>query len=198
MDRPDVVGDVVAGDAVAAGRGPREPAAVVGERHGDAVDLQFEHPVDPLLGKEFPHAVAPPEQVVAGIGVLDRQHRQPVPDGGEFGHGLAADPLRRAVGRDEVGVLRLEGLELRDEPVVLEVADLRRRLDVVLAVVPPDLVAEPGDRLGSGLTHRPAPARPAAHVESAPPRRGPRPPTPPSRSRGSRVHPRGSPCRDDP
>jgi hypothetical protein len=56
--------------------------------------------------------------------------------------GLLPHPLGGAVGRDEVGVLRLEVAQLALEPVVLVVADLRAVEGVVEPLVPADLLAE--------------------------------------------------------
>ena len=46
LDRADVVGDVLAGAAVAAGRGPHQPAVLVEQVDGQAVDLQLAQVVD--------------------------------------------------------------------------------------------------------------------------------------------------------
>ena len=61
---------------------------------------------------------------------------------------LIADALRGAVGRDERGMRGLQLLQPLDQPVVLKVADLRGRLNVVLPVVVADLLAEPGNFSG--------------------------------------------------
>ncbi len=60
----------------------------------------------------------------------------------QFADRLIADPLRGAVGRDQLGMGRFKLLEPLQELVVVAVADLRRRLDIVLQVVVADLVAE--------------------------------------------------------
>ena len=70
---------------------------------------------------------------------------------------LVADALRGAVGRDQLGMLGLELLEPLHQPVVLEVGDLRRRLDVVFPVVVADFLAEPGDFGGRNFGHFAAP-----------------------------------------
>ena len=54
-----------------------------------------------------------------------------------FGHAL-----RWAVGRDVLWMRRFQLLQPLDEPVVLQVRDFRRGLDVILLVVPADLLAE--------------------------------------------------------
>jgi hypothetical protein len=58
---------------------------------------------------------------------------------GEPGRRRAADPLRRRVGAHELRVGALEGDELREQAIVLAVADRRRGEHVVVAVVDRDL-----------------------------------------------------------
>ena len=56
-----------------------------------------------------------------------------------------ADPLCRAVGYDQLGVFCFKPGELLQQPVVLEVADLRCGLDVVFPVVTANFIAQPDD-----------------------------------------------------
>ena len=70
----------------------------------------------------------------------------------EPGDGLVADALRRRVGRDQLGVLGLERLQLAEQRVVDVVADLRVVEDVVAVVVVRDLLAQLGD-LPRGVAH---------------------------------------------
>jgi hypothetical protein len=62
----------------------------------------------------------------------------------------AADPLGRRVGRDELGVLLLEPLELGVERVVGVVLDRRVVEDVVAVGVLVELLAELARALGGG------------------------------------------------
>ena len=107
-DRADVVGDVVAHHGIAPRGRQREPARVVGERHGHAVDFQLQHPLDrrgdARLGEELLHSFSPHGEIVGAVRVVDRQHRHAVADRLQLGHRFVADPLRGAVGRDEVGM----------------------------------------------------------------------------------------------
>ena len=159
MDRADIVRDVVADRAVAAGRAEHEQAVLVGERDGHAVDLQLQHPLDGArvrLLKELLDAAAPGGEVGGAVGIVDRQHRQPVPHRLELRHRLVADPLRGAVCRHQLGVFFLERTQVGEQAVVVAVADLRRRLDVILPVVMPDLLPQAfdlsGGRRGHGLS----------------------------------------------
>jgi len=68
-----------------------------------------------------------------------------VPDAREpFAH-PAADALRRRVGRDELGMLLLQLLELAHQVVELRIADLGLVLDVVQLFVMTDEPSELGD-----------------------------------------------------
>ena len=55
---------------------------------------------------------------------------------------LPADPLRGAVGADQLGVLLLQPLQALQQAVELAVADRGRGLDVVEVVVALDLLAQ--------------------------------------------------------
>ena len=150
-DRPCVVSDVVADAAVAASCCQRQAPVIVSQRHGDAVDLQLKNPGDrPRIAGRSEEGLdlsRPGDEVVGGVGVVDRQHRDRMPHRGKAIEGLPSDPLGRAVGGDEIGMELLEIAELVDEPVVLEIGDLRCRLDVVTPVVVADQRAESRDAL---------------------------------------------------
>jgi hypothetical protein len=71
-------------------------------------------------------------------------------DLGQRGDRLAADPLGRRVGRDELGVVALEPAQLVEQRVVLVVADDR----VVEDVVAPAVLAQLGAELLGALDDR--------------------------------------------
>ena len=156
MDRADIVRDVVADRAVAAGGAEHEQAVLVGERDGHAVDLQLQHPLDGarvrLLEKLF-DAAAPGGEVGGIVGVVDREHRQPMPHRLELRYRLVADPLRGAVGRHQFGMFVLEHTQVGEQAIVVAVADLRCRLDVILPVVMPDLLPQTFDLSGGRRSH---------------------------------------------
>ena len=145
--RADGVRDVVAHLPVAARHAAHEHAVFVEDRHGHAVDLQLDDPFDRLARQPLAAPLRKRADSPQDVGVLDREHRQAMRDLSQFGNRLIADPLRRAVGRDQFRMLLLELLELGQQPVVLEVGDLRRRFDVVLAVVVANFVAQKLDPL---------------------------------------------------
>ena len=76
----DVVRDVVAGPAVAAGRAADQQAVFVddGDRH--AVDLQLHDPLDRLAAQQLVHARAEFSQLLGAVRVVDREHRHAVRD----------------------------------------------------------------------------------------------------------------------
>jgi hypothetical protein len=88
-------------------------------------------------------ALDPPAQLVLAEHVVEAHHRHRVLDRREHGgDGGAADLLRGRVGRDELGELLLERLELAEQLVELGVADDGVVELVVAPVVLGDLGAE--------------------------------------------------------
>ncbi len=137
-----VVRDVVAAFAVAAGGAHGQLAVLVGQRDGHAVDLQFDDVGDRLLADHLADALVELAQFVGVVGVVDRQHRQPMLDGRELVDRLAADALGGAVGRDQLGMAGLDVLQLLEELVELPVRDFGLGLDVVFVVVVVDEAAQ--------------------------------------------------------
>ena len=82
--------------------------------------------------------------------------------GGQRGHGLAAHPLRGAVGRHQIGMRLFEQSQLIEQLVVVAVADLRLRLGIVSAVVVPDLLPQALNLLGCRRAHGLSPLDSAA------------------------------------
>jgi hypothetical protein len=134
VDRPQVRGDVLADDPVAARRALREAAVDVGEVHGEPVDLQLARVVDALAPECLADPLIERAQLLLAERVPERQHRCRVAHRREALGRRHADALRRRVGIDELGLLGLEAHELAQERVVLLVADRRRVEDVVLVV----------------------------------------------------------------
>ena len=158
MNAAHVVGDVVADAAVAPGGPLSQNPFTVGESHRHAVDFQLQHPADrrradPFGCQQFLHAAAPGLQIGGAVGVVHREHRQPVTHGVQFRHRLIPHPLRGAVGGDGLWVRLLQVAEFPQEQVVGPVGDLGLRLDVILPVVVPDLVAQLADLGGDVGVH---------------------------------------------
>ena len=149
-DRPDVVGDVLAGRAVAPRARLDEPPAVVHHLDARAVELWLDAVARVFsLGQAVDHAPVELRELVRRVGVVEREH----PDLAlHLGHGryarLAAHAARGRVGRGKVGVLALDRAELAHEPIELRVREERVVEDVVAVVVGLDLAHEGGMPLG--------------------------------------------------
>jgi hypothetical protein len=74
--------------------------------------------------------------------VVEAEHPLQVVDRGEVGGERATDPLRRRLGRAQVGIRLLERLQLAHHPVVVGVGHRRRVRDVVRELVTQDFVGQ--------------------------------------------------------
>ncbi len=132
----DVVGDVVAAFAVAAGGGDRDEAVFIREGHGDAVDLEFD---DVGRGRgateEFANRTIPLAKFIRAISVVDGEHRHAMRDGFEPVDRCPADSLRRTVRRRQFRVLAFDLAQFGEEFVELAVGDFGDCIDVITAVV---------------------------------------------------------------
>ena len=93
------------------------------------------------------HALVEGAQLLVVVGVVEAEHRREVLDGREAVDRPPGDALRRRIGRDEIGMLGLELLELVQQPIELLVGDLRIVVDVVALFVMADRVAKLADAL---------------------------------------------------
>ena len=146
-DRPQVVGHVLADLAVAARGASLEHAVAVDQRDRQTVDLRLDHILevrilDSLAREVVAHARDPGAQLVSTARVGQRQHRLRMADLDEIAHRLAAGALRRRIGRDQLGMLRLDRPQLVDQRVVLIIADLRIVEHVVAVAVVVELLAQ--------------------------------------------------------
>ena len=149
VDGLDVGGDVLAGAAVAAGERPDQPAALVEQVDGEAVDLELAQQrrrLDPVAAEPG----VPGGELVVGERVVEALHPLEVVDGGELRRDRAADLLGRRVGRAQLGELLLELLEARAAP-----RRSRRR-------------TASGRRARSSASGRPRPARRGPGARPAP------------------------------
>ena len=116
-DGAEIGGDVLAFVAVAARGGADQPALLVAERAGQAVDLRLGEDVDALLGghpQEAPHPLEELDHVLLGEGVVERQHRHAVDDLGELRRGRRPD--RDGDGALQLGEARLDREDAAAEP----------------------------------------------------------------------------------
>ena len=163
LDRPQVLGHVLADLSIAAGGAALEDAVAVDERDREAVDLRLGDELDrgvldAVLGEQPLRALQPGAQLLLVARVREREHRREVLDRGEALQRGRADALGRRFGGAQVGVLGLDVAQLVEQRVVVRIGDLRVVEDVVAAVVLLDL---PSQRLGalrrsggSALTHQ--------------------------------------------
>ncbi|MHC2628555.1 hypothetical protein ACVME5_001209 [Bradyrhizobium liaoningense] len=151
----DVGGDVLADRAVAARCGSDELAALVTQRHREAIDLRLGGEIDLIVVElqESHDAADEVAHILFGKGVVERQHGNGMPDFLEAARRRRADLLGGRVRGDELGKARLDRVEALTQRVVLGVGDGGRVLLIVALVVPLDLEREPhvldlGLRLG--------------------------------------------------
>ncbi len=142
VDGAGVERDVLAGAAVAAGRGSDQPSVAVDQRQCDAVDLQLaqKRHVVADLGVD---ARRPQVELLGAEHVVQRQHPLQMLGGGEVGgEAGAADQLGRRVGRAQLGMLVLERGEPAQQLVEVRVGDDRRVAHVVAELVFAHLVGQ--------------------------------------------------------
>ncbi len=151
-DRADVRRHVLAGHAVAAGGRLHERAALIGQRHGHAVDLGLAREGEGLevdVGRLAPQPLAPGPQLVLAERVVEAHHRDAVAHLLEQARRRRAHGVRRRVGCRQRRIVRLELPQLHHQEVVFGVGDLGRIEHVVQLVVVDDLLPELG-----GPVHR--------------------------------------------
>ena len=154
-DRADVRRDVLAHGSVAARRAARENAVFVDELDREPVELGLHRVCRVVRAESLLHPLIELARVGDVHHRLEAQHRLHVADVRKVVAGRGADPLRRRVARDEIGEFPFELLELRAEPVVRLIRNLRLVEDVVEMIVPRDFLAKPADPLFDfGAAHR--------------------------------------------
>ncbi len=141
-DGAHVGGHVVAPQAVAARHAAHQPAALVVQRHREAVDLELGHVGDLARPHQPEDALLELAQLVGRVGVVEAEHGHAVAEARELLGGALAHALGRAVGGHQVGEGRLDLAQLALERVVLLVGDLGSVEDVVEPLVAADLVAQ--------------------------------------------------------
>ena len=89
-----------------------------------------------------PYAVVECAEFVLVVGVVETEHRLDVIDGLETSGHATADPAGGRIRRDEIGVFRLDPLELAHQRVEFGVGDFGRSEDVVPLFVVPNQAAK--------------------------------------------------------
>ena len=155
-DGADIGGDVLAFEAVAAGRGVDEVAALVAQRAGQAVDLGLGGEGERIIGGEAEeplHPIGEIDHLLVVEHVAEREHRHRVADLGELTGRRRANPTAGRIGPDQVGEQRLDGVVTLPQRVVFAIREGRRVLLIVALVMDRNLGGEPlelGLGLGSG------------------------------------------------
>jgi hypothetical protein len=176
-----VVGDVIAGLAVAAGGGVGEFSVAIEQGDGYAVDLGFDGDRDVVALEVLLEAAIEIDELLLGAGgsgffdrlgaeledVVDAEHGDGVLDLLEALDGCATDAEGGRVRLVELWVFGFEGFEFAEETVVFRVGDFRLGLAVIEPVVTVELDAQFADpvlrerglgekvRLGHGRSLRP-------------------------------------------
>ncbi len=137
-----VVGDDVAGLAIAPRGRVFERAILVDDGNGNAIDLGLDHDGDVFGVELLLEALVEVDQFLFGIGVVQAHHADRMLDLGEAFQRCAADPLRRRIRRGEFGKPDLQITQLAELIVKLAVADLGLSFLVIEPVVSLQLQAE--------------------------------------------------------
>ena len=158
-DGAHVAGDILAGSAVAASRGPGEDPVLIGQCHGQPIDLDLgSHGElvinDPGFGH---HAIDPLLDLIEGEDVLERVHALVMEGRSEVGDGAAPHAAGWRPGSGQKRMDGLQPLELTVEGVVVGVR--QRALDIDRVVV--------GVAGGLDITYQLAPAFPGTDRDGA-------------------------------
>ena len=145
--RPDIGRHVIAARTVAARHGPQQTAVLVSQADCGSVELQFAYILGLADLLANPRVELP--DLVERVGVGKRQHRIAVLDRTEFVGGVAPHAPGRRVGIVELGMGRLQLLQLAQQGVELIVSDQR----IVQHVVPVIMLVDLSSQLLYFLAH---------------------------------------------
>ena len=154
LDGTDVERHVLARGAIAARGRAHEGAVLVGKRHAQTVDLKLAGIGDAAGTERILGALEPRVEFVQIHGIIHGIHARHMRDRRKLLAHVAAHALGIAVGRHQVGVGRLDFLQLNEHFVEGGVRDLGRIEHVVAIGVVIELVAQLGRtrcRLGTGV-----------------------------------------------
>ena len=154
LDGTNVERHVLARGAVAARCRAHESAVLVGKRHAQTVDLKLAGIGDATGTERILGALEPRVELVQIHGIVHGIHAGHVRDRRKLLAHVAAHALGIAVGRHQVGIGRLDFLQLNEHFVEGRVRDFGRIEHVVAIGVVIELVAQLGRarcRLGTGI-----------------------------------------------
>jgi len=152
-DGADIGGDVLAFEAVAAGRAIDQHTALVAQRTGQPVDLRLGREGERLIvgkAQEPPDALGEVHHFLVLEHVAQREHRHRVTNLGELDGGGGADPAARRVRPDQVRKARLDRHIAPPQRIIFGVRHRRRVFLVIAPIMSGDLGGQPLE-LGLGL-----------------------------------------------
>ena len=148
FDGPDIGSDILAHHAVASGGSTHQLPVLVLEAARKTVDLDLDHIL--RFNACIPHSAVKITQFIVGKCIQQALHLDRMGHFLEAAAGRSADVLGGRSGRDQLGVLRFQLLQLPGQGVVFEVLQLGGILIVIKAVILLDNSAQFLDAL-SGL-----------------------------------------------
>ena len=117
------------------------------EEQSHAVELQLADIFGMASFQSLHDSLMEGSQVLLIIGIVQRDQRKRMPNGGETLAESVTDAPGRAVRRDELGMFLFKLLKPLEQTVVLLIRDLGPGEDIVQTIVPSDLGAESFDFL---------------------------------------------------
>ena len=145
-----ILGDVVADVAVAARGCADQHALLVTKAEGHAVDLGLDHVRNLADAQSALEKAVEVAQVFWGMGLVEAHHRRVMAHRRKRRQRGAAHALGGGVRAAKIGVVAFERLQFAVQAVVVRIADLGARLDIVQAVVAGDFATKEGDAFGYG------------------------------------------------
>src|SRR6201984_3384200 len=142
-----LTGDVVPYCSIAASGASGEAAIFVAEADRGAVHLRLQHILYALARQQPADAGVKFAHLAFAVGLVQGKHRRDVSDDRKLLQRLAADPLRRRVGGNQVREFSLQLLKLDIKLVVIAVGNLGLSQHIVEVVVTADLLAQGCDSL---------------------------------------------------
>jgi hypothetical protein len=128
---------------------------LVGQAHGEPVDLGLDHVVQRLAFQDPSQPRVKLAQFGLGIGVVETLHRLPVPVGFESLRPIIAHSFGRRLAARKLRKLRLEIRQGAFQLIVIKITDLRLRLPMIQFIVLRHFGTKFGDFLLRGFrSHR--------------------------------------------
>ena len=143
----DIGSHIITTHAVATRHSAQQSATLIDKRDGRSVEFEFGDVVH--LTRLLLHTVEKLVQIVARVGIRQRQHRVDMLHTLELARKVATHASCGRVGVVEFGVRLLQILQLAHQSVVLKVVNLGSVFDIIFMIV----VFERTSQLGNPLVH---------------------------------------------